>query len=405
MKTKNKSELNYREFINKESLFFGQDFIAEIIPDYHLERLFNLEFYHWISQIYWGERLGIDYSLKMMNLAPDLEKREIWYGVYKEEVDHQMRLSDWLLNHNLAPLPPSIMMKKVLNLVNSHDKDTNYEQYSEVIKNGQLFLEENGVMLMRWRINHLKDRSLKSIIYKIQIDEMSHLSSGKKILNELNQDYYSRDTNLFEAYQSLIPFNLLKEVISPDKASEVKLAFKMNKDNLMKRILSSKPYLLDPMFKTFQEVDGYDCFACKPTKHDGLLLEPKVNEDGVWDLLKFNTKFVGLNGLIHGGFISMALDEMMGYAITKHKKIFSFTTDLSIKFLKPVKAQEYYRVVGKILQVKDKIVECEGFIMHEESGEICAKSKATFYLINKDLCSKHLPSLLSHPKTREMILD
>lgn len=397
--------LNYSKIIDESGLFFFDEKIKEMTSPEQFEQLLNLELWDWISSLYWGEGLGIEYALKMSELSKTKEEKDRWIEIYKQELDHQQRISQWLLNNNSYPLQPNMMIKKIQRLTEKNKNAKTFESYKEVIERGQIFLEETGSTLIKWRLNFIKDRSLKAILYKILKEEASHISDGKKKLNELNPYSKSRSDLLIENFKILFPYHLAKTILQPEEYKTIRSISQDFLKEKLSEITTSKSPRPSPMIAKFEHVDGYECFGCKPTRSEGLLLEPKILGEKVIDELIFGNYFAGMNGLVHGGFISMALDEMMGYAITLGREKLSLTRNLSVDFLKPVRCNEPYIIETWITDDTSlSDVKIEGHIRDKKNGEICAKSTATFFILTNSVCSRLFPGIHKDSKLSHMYI-
>jgi acyl-coenzyme A thioesterase PaaI-like protein len=152
-------------------------------------------------------------------------------------------------------------------------------------------------------------------------------------------------------------------------------------------------------------VEGYHCIGCHPGRSDGLLLDPQFDPESreSFDDLTFSRRFEGMNHLVHGGFTSMALDEVMGYAINHQYNRLAVTTRLTVKFLKPLKIDQPYRVSAKVETLDDSRALVRGTIVDPSSGSVLAEAEADFYLLSEAAASKLLPGALAHPATRAML--
>jgi acyl-coenzyme A thioesterase PaaI-like protein len=397
--------LNHKTIIEPEALFFGTPEIQQYLPKDKINELLDRELYEWVSSVYWGEKLGIEYAHKMYEISPTPELKDIWWETYREELDHQKRIVDWLLLNGTAPSGPTLLMKRVQKLLDKNRKANCYEQYREVIQKGQIFLEETGAILIKKRTPHIKDRTLKAIFYKIYRDEMPHISQGKKTLLEIDGNIATKKENYINNIKTLFPLHVAKEILSSEELSLLKSRLNEVLTKQAEDVLSVPAYQPPALLPIFEEVEDYQCFGCKPSRSEGLLLEPKIkSENSVFDEIVFSKFFTGMNSLVHGGFISMALDEMMGYAITLCHQKFSLTTKLEINFKLPVKCGETYRIEGQIESIEGKKVKCTGKIIEISSGNLCATSTADFYLINSKLCNSLFPGILANSKTSSMVI-
>jgi acyl-coenzyme A thioesterase PaaI-like protein/rubrerythrin len=390
--------INHKSIIDESVLFFANPQFKEFIPDSKYEEILNIELWEWLSASYWGETLGIEYALKMSELSENTQEKEVWLETYREEIDHQQRLGNWFTNNKTYPLPPTLMMRKARTLIEKGRSARNFLEYQNVIRDGQIFFEETGVCLIKWRCGHIKDRPLRAILYKIIKDEASHISNGKKKLVELESSTKTRTENMSDNLGKLFPLHIAKKHLKDDNYRSIKSVFKKVFADQLNDILQPKIYKPITTIAKFENIEGYECFGCKPTRSEGLLLEPQLAEGAVSDQVIFSDYFCGMNGLVHGGFISMALDEMMGYTITLGLEKLSLTTNLNIEFIRPVKCNEKYIIEARILSTDDKKTTTYAEIRELSSGRISAKGKADFFILNKDVCRKIFPSIYNDPK-------
>ena len=81
---------------------------------------------------------------------------------------------------------------------------------------------------------------------------------------------------------------------------------------------------------------------------------------------------------MHGGLISALLDEVIGRAINiPEPDAFGVTSELNVKFKKPVPLNEELKVVGKLTKNTRLVFQAEGFI-EDAAGNILATGTATY---------------------------
>ena len=86
-------------------------------------------------------------------------------------------------------------------------------------------------------------------------------------------------------------------------------------------------------------------------------------------------------GIVHGGIISFALDNVGGLAVmTRNTGLDQVTLELKLNFLEPLKHQPF-RALGKVIRHGSTISVAEAEVM-DASGRICAKALGTWYLIS-----------------------
>lgn len=125
--------------------------------------------------------------------------------------------------------------------------------------------------------------------------------------------------------------------------------------------------------------EGYDlCYVCGKGNERGLQLDFDVENDtgDVWTRCSFAPFMQGFDGIVHGGFISMLLDEVMAKACLQ-KGIPAVTAKMDVRFSHPVTVGEEIRVQGRVLERKGRRLktraECVG-----ADGRVKARAEALF---------------------------
>jgi acyl-coenzyme A thioesterase PaaI-like protein len=133
--------------------------------------------------------------------------------------------------------------------------------------------------------------------------------------------------------------------------------------------MSSKP-AYDPAYE--------GCFVCGRKNPDGLRLDfahdPQTGE--VLARVSFPPAMQGFENVVHGGFLSMLLDEVMAKACLA-RGIPAVTARMELRFKKPVLVGEEIEARGMVLEVKGRKLftraRCTG-----GSGEVKALADGLF---------------------------
>ena len=87
---------------------------------------------------------------------------------------------------------------------------------------------------------------------------------------------------------------------------------------------------------------------------------------------------------MHGGMISAMLDEVIGRAINViEPEAFGVTTELNVKYKKPVPLNEEIKVVGRITKNTRLVFQAEGFV-EDKNGTLLATATATYVKMTAD---------------------
>ena len=128
-----------------------------------------------------------------------------------------------------------------------------------------------------------------------------------------------------------------------------------------------------------------NCFFCGSNNIEGLKLKfywDEEKQEASTEYLPVQG-FVGQGKILHGGIQMGLLDEIMGwssYALTKEMAV---TSDLNIKFLKPV------YVTGKVIRITCSVISKEGLKIDMQSllinsdDILCTRATGTFHILDQ----------------------
>lgn len=149
---------------------------------------------------------------------------------------------------------------------------------------------------------------------------------------------------------------------------------------MKKKIIN--PYT-DPIFKE----KGYNCFACAPHNPIGLHLEFYEEGDEVTTTWTPNDNFQGWLETLHGGIQATLIDETCGWLISRKCQLAGMTTQLNIKYKKPVAIDGTpVEIRAKIREIKRNFVFIDCNLLR--NGEICSMADVTFFCFSKEKSEK-----------------
>ena len=90
----------------------------------------------------------------------------------------------------------------------------------------------------------------------------------------------------------------------------------------------------------YKDKKGYNCICCCPTNPIGLHLEFWEDGDDVLTIWKPNENYQGWVNTLHGGVISMLMDEVAGWVINRKLQTTGVTSRLEVKYRRPVMTTE-----------------------------------------------------------------
>lgn len=133
---------------------------------------------------------------------------------------------------------------------------------------------------------------------------------------------------------------------------------------------------------------GYNCFACSPTNPCGLKMEFYEDGDDIVSFWTPDDNFQGWMNTLHGGIQATIMDESAGWLISRKFQTSGMTTNLNVKYKKPVPTGKEIKIEvrARVKEVKRNFVFIEATISHE--GTICSTGELTFYCFSKEVAEK-----------------
>lgn len=387
--------------VSKEGILWAQPEIAGIVGD-QLPALMEAEIHDWLSALYWSEGIAVRYALKMQALASE-KRKATWARIYRDEVDHQLRIGRWLIDRGMPPLPPNAAVQFAEQTVDSIHAGLPKEELAEKINTSQLFFEEYTSRLLAWRLPHVQDRDLKASLRRILKDETFHIAFGCAEAETASGEKPNLDRLIASQPNLLFPVHLARQHLSAAQLREVRGKI----PSITARVFfdeEPKPIETPAILKRWETLPGYHCVACAPTHESGMHLEPKLEASSgdVVDTLSFPSRMQGFNQILHGGFITMALDEMLGYAVILQKGLLPLTKTIEVAFQGPVVTGHPHTVRARVVANEGQVFRCEAEIV-DSSGSVRAKAKGNFYVPDQKLGQKLFAELAEHDFVKSML--
>lgn len=124
------------------------------------------------------------------------------------------------------------------------------------------------------------------------------------------------------------------------------------------------------------------CFGCGPHNPLGLKLKFNIDGDTLTTECTPDAVFQGWPGLVHGGILSLILDEVMNNVIYLNGTP-CITASMNIRLKKPVKVEETLYITAHITRKSRKIMESKARICLKD-GSIIAEGTSKQYVIEEN---------------------
>ena len=144
----------------------------------------------------------------------------------------------------------------------------------------------------------------------------------------------------------------------------------------------------------------FNCFGCSPTNDHGLQLRFYISDRGCFTECNISDHFCGFDGMVHGGIITTLLDEISAWTITSQLFRVGITSEITTRYLNPVRANTKIRVEGEITNyneksavVRSKITSGDGLLLAEAESKFLFPSVSTLAKI-AEMDVQHLEKLI-----------
>ncbi|MCP3802918.1 PaaI family thioesterase [Allokutzneria sp. A3M-2-11 16] len=122
----------------------------------------------------------------------------------------------------------------------------------------------------------------------------------------------------------------------------------------------------------------FRCFGCAPDNPRGLRLDPRrVDGGGAECHVRFDEDFCSYPGIVHGGIIGAAADDLMANLILMECRVLALSTSLRTRFVRPVLVDKPYRIVARLTGSWAGGYAAEADVC-DETGDACALVAGTF---------------------------
>ena len=129
-----------------------------------------------------------------------------------------------------------------------------------------------------------------------------------------------------------------------------------------------------------REIPNYwfgNCFGCSRKNAKGLNLRFWLNDGGCYTRCTIPDYLCGIDGVVHGGIITLVIEEVAEWAIIGHLSKFGRTRDISIRYLKPVPTNTEILVDGRIVKQEEKNILCRSTV-RDSSGSLLVESESNW---------------------------
>lgn len=123
-------------------------------------------------------------------------------------------------------------------------------------------------------------------------------------------------------------------------------------------------------------IDDRYCFACGEKNPIGMKLSFEIDKESLKTFYVFPKEFQGYKDVVHGGMISLLLDEVMVNLPWLIYKIPVVSAEIKIKLKKPLRVGEKVIANAWLDKQKKNFYYTKAVLVREQDNEIIAESEA-----------------------------
>lgn len=113
-----------------------------------------------------------------------------------------------------------------------------------------------------------------------------------------------------------------------------------------------------------------------------------TNETSVLSDISVPEHMCGWNKLVHGGILSVILDEIMSWSVLYILKKMVLTKSMTVDYVKPVSIHQELTAEGKPVNIIGRHEVLVEGVVYDSTGDICAKSNGNFALLTPKIAKR-----------------
>ena len=121
----------------------------------------------------------------------------------------------------------------------------------------------------------------------------------------------------------------------------------------------------------------HGCFACGEINVSGLRLQLHADAGVCWAEPTLDERFMGWEGIAHGGIVCAILDEVMAWALVDEDS-WGLTARMSVDFRRPVPIGRRLRAEGRVVERRQRLIRTEGRLLDADTGALYATAEAVY---------------------------
>lgn len=139
----------------------------------------------------------------------------------------------------------------------------------------------------------------------------------------------------------------------------------------------------------------YNCFGCSPYNEIGLQLEFWENDEELIAYWKPRKSLEGWSNILHGGIQASLLDELAGWLVLIKQETAGVTSELNVKYLKPVNISKGRITVKGTVESLDKRIANIKVSLYDGENIACATAEIKYFCFPQNIAKAkyHYPGI------------
>lgn len=144
------------------------------------------------------------------------------------------------------------------------------------------------------------------------------------------------------------------------------------------------------MYNAYADLEGYNCFGCSPANPYGLKCQFFDEGEYVTCNWQPSENYQGFFHILHGGIQATLIDEIASWAIFAYAKTAGVTTEMRVKYRKPVRTDRgSIRLQAKVMKQEKRLVTAFVELFNTE-GELAAEAEVVYMIYPEEIARKKL---------------
>ena len=144
------------------------------------------------------------------------------------------------------------------------------------------------------------------------------------------------------------------------------------------------------MYNAYADLEGYNCFGCSPTNPYGL--KCKFFDEGEYITCDWepSENYQGFFHVLHGGIQATLIDEIASWAIFSYAKTAGVTTEMAVKYRKPVYTNRGgIHLRAKVTKAEKRLVTARVELFNA-AGELATEADVGYMVYPGEIARKKL---------------